>query len=180
MPLGVVEVLLVEGPADALYRTALHLAFDVWRKYSHASVLDRCVTQDCHLAGLNVNLNVRDMRCERMPLVLGGNGCLADYLLVIIVQECCRLLERSGLAFGGKGGIFVRDGVGSGIPHVGETLNHLPAHVLRGLMGGVAGGKCYSAAPSNVGEADRVSVHNHGNDVIEAKTEGFSKLHCHR
>ena len=60
----VVDVLLVQRPADALRDAALDLALDVARVDRAADILHRGVAQDRDLAGLRVDLDVADMRAE--------------------------------------------------------------------------------------------------------------------
>src|ERR1700742_2585897 len=60
----IVDVLLVQGPADALHGTALDLAFHVTRVDGTADVLDGSVTHDSDLTGLVVHLDIRDVDTE--------------------------------------------------------------------------------------------------------------------
>ena len=61
MPVFAVVVLLVEGPADALGRTALHLALDIGRVNGATGVLDDGEAQDLDLARLGVDLDIGDI-----------------------------------------------------------------------------------------------------------------------
>ncbi len=61
-PVLVVDVFLVERPADPLRDAALDLALDIARVDRAADVLDRGVAQDLDLARLLVDLDVADTR----------------------------------------------------------------------------------------------------------------------
>ena len=60
--LAVIDVLLIERPADALHAAALHLPFDIAGVNRLADILDRGVTQDRNFTGLRVHLNIDDVR----------------------------------------------------------------------------------------------------------------------
>ena len=61
-PVLVVDVFLVERPADALGHAALDLALDIGGVDRAADILDRGVAQDLDVAGLLVDLDIADMR----------------------------------------------------------------------------------------------------------------------
>ena len=64
LALVVVDVLLVQRPADALHGPALHLPLDVAGMDRLADVLNGGVAQDGHLARLGIDLDVDDVRGE--------------------------------------------------------------------------------------------------------------------
>ena len=63
----VVDVLLVQRPADALHGAALDLPLHVARVDGAADILHRGVAHDGDLAGLTVHLHIADMRAEPGP-----------------------------------------------------------------------------------------------------------------
>ncbi len=70
--LGVVDVFLVEGPADAVGDAALDLPLDIGGVDRAADILGRDKAQDRHLAGLGIDLDIEN-RVEKpgaMPLAL--------------------------------------------------------------------------------------------------------------
>ena len=66
----VVDVFLVERPADALGHAALNLAFDITRMDRSADILRRGVAQHRDMPGLGIDLDIADMGRE------GGPGSL--------------------------------------------------------------------------------------------------------
>ena len=70
LTLVVVDVFLVEGPADTLRGPALELTFDIGRMNRLAGILQHRVAQDIDLAGLRIHLDIDDMGAEarRRPL----------------------------------------------------------------------------------------------------------------
>src|SRR5207302_5322607 len=66
----VVDIFLVERPADALGNPALHLALDIARMDRPTDILDRGVAQDLDVAGLAIDLDIADMGGETRPLAL--------------------------------------------------------------------------------------------------------------
>jgi hypothetical protein len=60
----VVDILLVEGPADALRHAALDLPLDIARVYGASDVLSGDETQYLHLAGLRIDLDVAELGGE--------------------------------------------------------------------------------------------------------------------
>src|SRR5207248_8696627 len=67
----VVDIFLVERPANALGDPALHLAFDIAGVDRAADILDRRVPQDLDVAGLAVDLDIANMGREARALALG-------------------------------------------------------------------------------------------------------------
>ena len=117
---------------------------------------------------------------EGVAFLLRRDGGLADDLLGVLVEKMRGLLERGRLAVGGEGRVLVGDGIRRHIPDVGHAFDHLPAHVIGGLVRGKAGGKGDPAAARDVGVADGVGVDDHRNDVVEADPQGFGELHGDR
>src|SRR5215469_11788067 len=80
MAVLIVDVLLVERPADALRHTSLHLALDIGGMDRPAHILDRRVAQSLDVAGLQVDLDIANMRRKsrclalRVDLHLGADG----------------------------------------------------------------------------------------------------------
>src|SRR5437764_1499051 len=66
-PVLVVDVFLVERPADPLGHAALDLAFDIARVDGAADILHRGVAQDLDLPRLLVDFDVADMRRKAGP-----------------------------------------------------------------------------------------------------------------
>src|SRR5262249_32748351 len=73
-----VDVLLVQRPADALHDAALHLALDVLRVDGAARILRANVTQDLHLPGFGVDLDVAELGRKAGALASGVDGRRGD------------------------------------------------------------------------------------------------------
>ena len=64
LALGVVDVLLVQRPADALHGAALELALDIGRMDRRADILRRGVAADGDDAGVGIDLEVDAVHAE--------------------------------------------------------------------------------------------------------------------
>src|ERR1041385_3941286 len=60
----VVDIFLVERPADALCDTALHLPFDIGGMDRAPDILDRGIAQDFDRAGLAIDLDIANVGRE--------------------------------------------------------------------------------------------------------------------
>src|SRR5262249_39604152 len=70
----VIDVFLVQSPANALNDAALHLPFDVARVDRLARILHGRVSQDGDLAGIRVDLNVGDVNAKSAAGLLWRHG----------------------------------------------------------------------------------------------------------
>ena len=119
MPVGVVNILLVESPADALHDAALHLAFDIGRVDGNASVLDSCVAQDLALSGLFIHFHIGNVDGESATLARGRDRVLADGEYTLFLQQAGRFAHGGRVAIGRECSVGVRDRISGDIPQVG-------------------------------------------------------------
>src|SRR5205807_2124267 len=73
--LGVVDVFLVERPADALDDAALDLTLDIARVDRGADVLGGDEAQDLDRARLRIDLDITELRREAWGLAAGIDRC---------------------------------------------------------------------------------------------------------
>ena len=97
MPLRVVDVFLVERPADALRDAALDLPLDIARVDGTADVLRGDETQHRHLAGLRIDLDVAELGGEAGRHAVGVDRRCGDDRPAGRRPLGGNLLERSGL-----------------------------------------------------------------------------------
>src|SRR5262249_35206232 len=134
--LVVVDVLLVERPADALGHAALHLALDIARMDRSPHVLHRGVAQYFDVAGLLIDLDVADVRAEARTPTLLIDGALVPEGTAGLARLRGDRLERQWLeaACVGSCGIGLAvlplDRVRADLPDHGGALLELFHHVL--------------------------------------------------
>ncbi len=102
--LAVVDVLLVQGPADALDGAALHLALDVGGVNGGAAVLHGRVAQDRDLARVGVHRDIHDVGGEGPALAGRIDAGPADDRAARLVQLGGQFLERETLGRVGPAG----------------------------------------------------------------------------
>ena len=152
-PVLVVDIFLVERPADTLRRGALVLAFDVARVDRLAGILGNGEAQDRHLAGLRVDLDVDRLGGEAgaRPLDvffdMRGDGAagLAGILGDIGNRQ---RLELTGVSSGGTGvTVLPLDRVDRNIPHDGGAFFQFLHHLVRNVDRRLADGRTSCGCP---------------------------------
>src|SRR5882724_5263768 len=145
-----VEVILfVERPADALHRSTLDLAFDVAGMNRLASILNRSITQDRHLARVRVHFHIDDVRAHGRPGAAGINTSATRDGAAGGVLTRCDLLEGEATFRIGRVShttVFVYHLVDRALPGFGGPLTHLPLDILGRFIRGPARLEGHAAA----------------------------------
>src|SRR5262249_30118008 len=182
----VVDIFLVERPADALGDAALDLALDIGGMDRAADILDRGVTQDLDLPRLLVHLDVADMRRKARAGALRVDRHLGADRPTGAPRFERDLGQRQWLEAAGIGtrrpGLTVLplDSVGGDVPdHRGAFFELVDA--LRGtLRCRHAGRKSDPAAPGQEREADRAGIADDRADALDRDAEPLGRHHRDR
>ena len=177
---GIVDVFLVQCPADALHNAALDLPLNVTRMDGFASILRCGVAKNLHLAGILVYLQIDDMGCECAASTRWIHGSSANDGAACLTKSRGQVAETNLLLFAVDAGEFA---IGElhvfliNFPESRRAGNHLLFDILRGFISGVAGGERRAAAACHGSVANRIGINDAGIDSFCGDTEHFRCLH---
>ena len=178
--LFVVDVLLIEGPADALHGAALHLPLHIARMNRLADILHGGVAQNRDLACLRIDLHVDNVRREAAANTGRIDACPADDGAAGRVQLPCQFPERETLAPvrpALQDAVFIADVVRLDVPDLRRPRDHLPLDILRCFIGGPARGEGDAAATGHVGVADPLGIADHRPHILCGDAQRLGELH---
>ena len=177
--LGGVEILLVQGPADALHRGALDLSLDKVGMHRLAGVQKGGKAEDGDFAGIRIHFYIHDIAgkdgADAGRGRRGGTGNRAAGTH----QAAGQFLESQlVLGFGAdKSAVLKVHIVILHFPQEGGPAFHLGFDFLRGGDGGQAGVKGGAAAAGVGGVADAVGIPHRRDNIRGGQAQGFGGLH---
>jgi len=185
-PLLVVDVFLIQRPADPLGHPALDLALDIGGVDRAADILHGRIAQDFDVAGFLVDLDIADVRRKagartlRVDRHLGTDRAAGPTRFERDLGQGQRL-EAAGVGAGRIGhAVLPFDCVGADVPDHRGALLQLLDDLLGGLCGCHAGREGDSAAAGQEREADRAGVGDDRADALDRDAEDLSRHHRHR
>ena len=179
LALLVEEILLVQGPADALDRPTLHLSLDIAGVDRLARVLNRREPGDVRLAGVRVHGYVHEMHGIAVALSSGVHVGASRDGAAGGGQLTRQVLEGEPeflVGFVADHAVHVFNVVFGGVPDLGGPGDHLILDILGRADGRQARGEGRPAAAGDEGVADGVGVHDRGFHVFVGYSQGFGGL----
>ena len=179
----VVEVLLVDCPADALHHSALHLTFDVAWMDGLADILQRGVAQYLHLARLGIHLHICYVDRESRTGAGWLDVCAARYGTTGCRQLAAQFFERHrlfGIRCRAKRRVAELDFFRLRFPDESETLLHPANYVLGCFVGRQPSRVRCPTAAGPTGVSYRIRVHDLWVDIVRVYTQHLGRLHRDR
>ena len=182
----VVDVFLVEGPADTLGDTALHLAFDIARMDRLAGVLRHDEAQHRDLAGVGIDLDIAEGRGEARCLAAGGDRVRrADRPArgtrlggEVFQRQWFELADIAARRLGVA--VLPVDAFDVDIPDLRGTAAQLDDDLLAGADHRYAAGVGHARAAGDVGVGYRGGVADRGADMVVRNAQRFRRHDRHR
>ena len=178
-PVLVVDIFLVEGPADALRDAALQLALDIGGMNGGADILHGGVAEDFDRAGFLVDFHVADMGAE------AGAGAARGELRMAVDGAAGGRRGRGDLRQGQRfeiprvaarragPAIVPHHRVDGDVPLLRGAAAHFLDALLRRIDHGHAAGEGHAAAAGQETVADGTGVGDDGTDLRDVDAEHF-------
>ncbi|KTT92361.1 hypothetical protein NS44R_14615, partial [Mammaliicoccus sciuri] len=173
----VVDVLLVQRPADALRDAALQLALDIARMHGAADILHGGVADHPDDAEIDIDLDVADMGAEAafgahsVELHAGADRSALRRRLLGEVRERQRL-ELAGIRTDRmRGAVLPLHRFRIDLPDLRSPLAQGRDHLVGGLRHHHRGGEQHAATTGQVGETDGLGIADDDGDALVVDAE---------